>query len=308
MIEIDQTGYKCNIGPRFEGGDDRRNADSYWHMIGVPSFANYSSALKPTSSGSTIDWRSTSMPYLYEWDSSDNSLEITRSATFSFKAMHSYMVQYAGESIYWSAVNATPSGVVARQEDKPTSIEFRMELRQDDKKTDQTYIRLSDDELVTTGFDYNYDLSKELKKSKSNIYTLVTSIIDEASVVTKTAGNVLPMSEQTTVVPVGVKVVTNDDYTFSIPEGTDGVGVTLIDTETGIRTVLSAVDYTASLEAGTYDNRFVLEISPIRNMPTELETSDNDAAIDGVRKLLIDGLLYIVRDGKVYDARGARVE
>ena len=108
--------------------------------------------------------------------------------------------------------------------------------------------------------------------------------------------------------PVGVKVVTNDDYTFSIPEGTDGVGVTLIDTETGIRTVLSAVDYTVSLEAGTYDNRFVLEISPIRNMPTELETSDNDAAIDGVRKLLIDGLLYIVRDGKVYDARGARVE
>ena len=29
---------------------------------------------------------------------------------------------------------------------------------------------------------------------------------------------------------------------------------------------------------------------------------------DTFRKLLIDGLLYIVRDGKVYDARGARVE
>jgi hypothetical protein len=108
-------------------------------------------------------------------------------------------------------------------------------------------------------------------------------------------------------VPVGVKITTDGDYTFSIPEGTEGVGVTLLDTETGIRTSLSALDYTVSLEAGTYNDRFLLEISPIQHIATDVESTGNDA-MNGVRKLLIDGLLYIVRDGKMFDARGARVE
>lgn len=308
LVEIDQTGYECKIGPRFSGGDDRRVKDSYWHCIGVPSFASYNRDMSETESGTTIDWRSTSMPYLYEWNSTSNTMSITTSETFIFKPMYSYLVQYAGESIYWSQVNATPSGVVARQKDVPTNVEFRLELQQDEQKADQAFVRLSDDEHVTTGFDFNYDLSKEFNNGKANVYTMITSMIDNEVSVTEAAGNVLPMTEQTTIVPIGVKVATNDDYTFSIPEGTEGIGVTLIDTETGIRTNLSAVDYTISLEAGKYDERFVLEISPIKHVPTEVETSDIRDQKSDVRKMLIDGLLYIVRDNKVYDARGARVE
>lgn len=308
LVEIDQTGYECKIGPRFSGGDDRRVKDSYWHCIGVPSFASYNKDMSETESGTTIDWRSTSMPYLYEWNSTSNTMSITTSETFIFKPMYSYLVQYAGESIYWSQVNATPSGVVARQKDVPTNVEFRLELQQDEQKADQAFVRLSDDEHVTTGFDFNYDLSKEFNNGKANVYTMITSMIDNEVSVTEAAGNVLPMTEQTTIVPIGVKVATNDDYTFSIPEGTEGIGVTLIDTETGIRTNLSAVDYTISLEAGKYDERFVLEISPIKHVPTEVETSDIRDQKSDVRKMLIDGLLYIVRDNKVYDARGARVE
>ncbi len=317
LVEIDQEGYECTIGPRFEGGDDRRVKDSYWHVIGVPSFANYSSALKPTSGGSTIDWSdddgtidwsTPSLPYLYEWNSTDNSLSVTRSATFSFKATYSYMVQYAGASIYWSAVNATPSSVVARKNDnQPTSAEFRLELLQGEEKADQTFVRLTDEENVTTGFDFNYDLSKEMNANKANIFTMITTAMDDGNTVTESAANCLPMSGQTTVVPVGVKIAANGDYTFAIPEGTEGVGVTLIDQETGIRTSLSAVDYTVSLEEGTYNERFVLEISPIHNMPTEIETSDIGDQKSDVRKVLIDGLLYIVRDNKMYDARGAMV-
>ena len=41
-VDINQEGYECTIGPRFEGGDDRRIKDSYWHCIGAPSFANKS--------------------------------------------------------------------------------------------------------------------------------------------------------------------------------------------------------------------------------------------------------------------------
>ena len=73
-------------------------------------------------------------------------------------------------------------------------------------------------------------------------------------------------------------------------------------------TMNPAVDYTVSLESGQNDNRFVMEISPIQHIATEIETSDIGDQKSDVRKLLIDGLLYIVRDGKVYDARGARIE
>ena len=314
LVTIDQTGYECTIGPRFDGGDDRTKKDSYWHCIGVPGFANYNRDLTVTNGGATIDWSdddgtidwsTASFPYLYEWNSTDNSLSVTTSATFAFKPMYSYMVQYAGASIYWSQINSTPSGVVARQKDAPTNIEFRLELQQGEQKADQAFVRLTDDELVTTGYDFNYDLSKEFNGGKANIYTMITSVTDNQASLTEAAGNVLPMSEQTTVVPVGVKIATNGDYTFSIPEGTEGVGVTLIDQETGIRTSLSALAYTVSLEAGTYDERFVLEISPIHNVPTE-QSAVRDQQSD-VRKVLIDGLLYIVRDNKMYDARGAMV-
>ena len=317
LVTIDQTGYECTIGPRFDGGDDRTKKDSYWHCIGVPGFANYNRDLTVTNGGATIDWSdddgtidwsTASFPYLYEWNSTDNSLSVTTSATFAFKPMYSYMVQYAGASIYWSQINSTPSGVVARQKDAPTNIEFRLELQQGEQKADQAFVRLTDDELVTTGYDFNYDLSKEFNGGKANIYTMITSVTDNQASLTEAAGNVLPMSEQTTVVPVGVKITTDGDYTFSIPEGTEGVGVTLLDTETGIRTSLSALDYTVSLEAGTYNDRFVIEISPIQHVATELEPSAVGDQQSDVRKILIDGLLYIVRDGKMFDARGARVE
>jgi len=311
LVEIDQDGYECTIGPRFAGGDDRRVKDSYWHCIGVPSFANYNRDLSDVKEGgTTIDWRSTSMPYLYEVNWSDNSLDVTSSATFNFKATWSYLVQYAGESIYWSAVNVTPAagGAPQRNPDAPKDAEYRIELRQNDKMVDQTFVRLSNDEHVTTGFEFNYDLSKEFNKNKANIYTMVTTQMVDGPSITETAGNVLPMSEQTTVVPVGVKIATAGDYTFAIPEGTNGVGVTLIDTETGVSTPLSALDYTINLSAGTYDNRFVMEISPVQEISTDLESSEFSSQNSDVRKVMIDQILYIVKDGVMYDARGARVQ
>ena len=313
-ITIDQEGYECKINRATPDGN-RTVKDSYWHCIGVPSFANYNSALSPTSGGETIDWSdddgeidwsTPNLPYLYVWNRVDNSLSVTTSATFDFKATWSYLVQYAGTSIYWSQVNVTPASIVARERTAPTNAEFRIELQQGGEKTDQTFVRLTEEENVTTGFDFNYDLSKEYNKNRANIYTMVTTVKEGVASETQSAANVLPMSDQTTVVPVGVKIATTGDYTFAIPEGTAGVGVTLIDNETGIRTSLSALDYTINLSAGTYENRFVLEISPIKQMPTDIESvSDQHSA---VRKVMVDGILYIVKDGKVFDARGAKVK
>ena len=184
--------------------------------------------------------------------------------------------------------------------ERPQSVEFRLEMLQNDQTIDQTYVKLSDDEHVTTGFEFNYDLSKEFNKSKANIYTLIGT--------EPAAGNVLPLTEQTTVVPVGVKIATTGDYTFSIPDGTEGIGITLIDNETGIRTSLSALDYTINLSAGEYTNRFFLEISPIKPVATGIEQSQMTNDQSQIKKVLIDGLLYIVKDGKMFDAQGRQVK
>ena len=314
-ITIDQTGYKCTINHPTPDGD-RRVKDSYWHCIGVPSFANYNRDLTVKNGGATIDWSdddgtidwsTPSLPYLYEVNWSSNTLNVTTSATFNFKATWSYLVQYAGTSIYWSQVNVTPASIVARERTAPKNAEFRIELQKDGQKADQTFVRLTEDENVTNGFDFNYDLSKEFNKNKPNIYSLVTTVKEGVASVTQSAANVQPMTEQTTVIPVGVKIAAAGDYTFAIPEGTNGVGVTLIDNETGVRTNLSALDYTINLSAGTYDERFVLEISPIMQTPTGIEQIGGDDA-NGARKMLIDGVLYIVKDGKIFDAQGRKMK
>jgi hypothetical protein len=173
-------------------------------------------------------------------------------------------------------------------------------LAENDIITDQTYVRLSTKEEVTAEFEFGNDLSKELNSGASNIYTLIGY--------ERAAANTLPLSaEQTTIVPVGVLANVAGDYTFSMPDGTNGIGVTLIDNETGIHTQLGALDYTVTLAKGTYDNRFFLEISPIKSTPTGLENSDVRDLHSDVRKIVIDGILYIVKDGKLFDARGTLV-
>ena len=285
--------------------DDRTIADSHWNIIGVPSYANYGSTLN--DEGGTVTWQplptATNLPYLYEWNSNDNTYTIQSGTTYPFKAMHAYYVQYHG-TLHWTLASAnSPSSIVARRTyaEQPQNVEFRLELAQNEKMIDQTFVKLSNDEEVSAGFAFNEDLAKEFNAGKANIYTLIGT--------EPTAGNTMPMSEQTTVVPVGVKIATTGDYTFAIPSGTSGVGVTLVDLETGVRTNLALFDYNIALEAGDYTDRFVLEISPIQHTPTDFENVQGDD-VQGtkVRKVLIDNVLYIIRDGKVFDARGAIVK
>lgn len=297
--------HQCNIGPRFEGGEDRRVKDSHWNVLGVPTYCNTTGSFANHTDeigGKSQVWSADNAPkYLYTWNMTDNSLSVTNATDYNYKAMHAYVVQYYGNVTFHNSTNAAPSSVIARNyTEAPIEIEFRIDLMQNDEAVDQTFVTMSNDEQVSADFAFGEDLSKEFNSGKANIYTFIADV--------QSAGNTLPMTEQTTVVPVGVKIAANSDYTFSIPEGTEGIGVTLIDKERGIRTSLSAVDYTVSLEEGTYNERFVLEISPIHNMPTEIEPSAVSDQQSDVRKLLIDGLLYMVRDGKVYDARGARIE
>lgn len=303
--------YKCTIN-RGTAEGDRRVKDSYWRCIGVPSYNLYNSTLKD-GSGNDITWKTdytwqeneSEFPFIYMWNKTDNTLTPQATSTFTFQPMHAYLTQIKN-AIVWTAVSANPSSIVARRASKEATKEYnwRIELKQDTTFLDQTYVRMTDLEQVTDSFDFGQDLIKELN-SRSNIYTFIGY--------EKVAANSMTLhTDQTTVIPVGANITTEGEYTFALPDGADGIGVTLIDEETGVRTNLSAgMDYTVYLEKGTPDNRFWLEISPVQQTPTDIELingENGDASLNGVRKVLIDGLLYIVKDGKLFDARGARVE
>ena len=303
--------HECTIDRRTDKSvnninKDRTKADSHWNMIGIPSYANYGATLTSDEDGTqTITWNSNpytnDLPFLYEWNMTDDSYTVQSGTTYPFKAMHAYMVQYHGD-LYWSLASATPvSPIVARRTyaEKPQNAEFRLELQQNEKMVDQTFVNMKDAEEISAGFKFDEDLCKEFNAGKANIYTLIENYLPAA-------GNTLPMSEQTTLVPVGVKIAADGEYTFAMPEGTSGVSVVLIDNIAGTRTNLALSDYTVALGKGDLSDRFMLEIAPIKQMPTGIDAvSDQHSA---VRKMMIDGILYIVKDGKVFDAQGKRLQ
>lgn len=279
--------------------------DSYWRCIGVPSFADYNGSLygseQDYQNKTPFKWnpKGSDLPYLYEWNVSDNSLMVRAATNYKFRSTFAYLVQN-GNSIYWSAVNTKPSNIVARQQAESKNYEWRLTLTRNEQVEDQTFIRLANDEKITNNFDFNQDLSKEFNYGRSDIYTLIGY--------EKAAANSLPLSEQTTVIPLGLSIEYNGDYTIAMPDGTANIGVTLIDTESNTRTNLSAgMEYTLTLKKGDYNNRFFIEISPIQQTPTDIEYVENSHD-DQARKVLIDNILYIVRDGQIFDARGARVK
>ena len=317
-VDIDQTGYLCTIDRRTDKtqpntNKDRRVADSYWHCIGVPSFAGAEHAIDrswidydvPSAySDGEVAWNTKELPFLYRWDMSTNELFPVwlGAGNVTFQAMHSYLVQYSQPTITWENVVVSQPAAIKARLTQQADYNLSLVLTRGEAQQDQTFIRMSDEENVSDNFEFNQDLSKENNRNKANIWTLTA---DQYPV----AGNSMSFSADTKTVAVGVKIAADGDHTFAMPEGTNGTGVVLIDNIAGTRTNLALTDYSVNLAAGTYDGRFFLEISPIAQTPTDIDNVEGDN-VQGtkVRKVMVDGVLYILRDGQVFDARGQRVE
>ena len=219
-----------------------------------------------------------------------------------YKSFHSYMVQYAG-TITWKALNESvmPAGLAARRnsKSKATNITTRLVIADaEEVQHDQTFVAL--DEKGTATFDQNMDLNKVLNTGYANIYTLSEGI--------PFAGNTLPMEE--VIVPVGVQIATDGEYTFAMPDGTEGMVVELIDYELETTTNLLLFDYTVTLPKGTNEGRFALHIQPSKSgVTTGIEGAYPQPLPEGKgTKFLIDGKLIIrTAEGEVFDAQGHRL-
>lgn len=309
--------YQCLINHNSDGLHpemDHTIKDSYWRCIGVPGYNDYTMEVLTGEGGENIAWQphpqweivTGSLPFLYEWNTTDNSLTPRSTHPFHFRPTFAYLVQ-CSSAIYWQKVVGKPntSSIVARRQTKTIDYTWRLTLEREGTFEDQTYIRMSTMEQVTDSFDFGQDLSKEPKYNHAYLYSFVGN--------EQVAANSMSLhTEETTLIPLGVVLSKADqagDYTFALPDGSDGIGITLIDSLSGMRTNLSTgLTYTATLSQGTHNGRFWLEISPVQETPTALDPVTDDNSRDYVRKRMIDGRLYIIRDGRIYDARGTRVQ
>ena len=274
--------YTCTIQR-----NDRYIKDSHWHMLGVPSYANKNKSFTQNN-----------VAYFYQYNSANDTYTPTSSGSFNFNSMFSYMVQFAG-TINWSqftfAANGSQGLAAKRNTDNANNKHvLRLELQKNNASVDQTFVQLQAEE-ATEMFDMNLDLTKMIN-SGSNIYSLIPGTESNIEV----AANAMPIAE--TIIPLGVVSAAAGEYTFAMPEGTDGITVELIDYETNTRTNMLLDEYTVNLGKGTFETRFALHVKPDKTA-TGVENITTPSHSD-VRKFIIDGILYMQKDGALYDAQG----
>lgn len=290
--------HECKIDRPFGDGKNHTNTDSHWNMMGVPIFNDHTGVSTSGTPGAifvTTGDQEKDCHYFYEWSSSNNQFSIRAALGYVFKSMHSYMVQYTGDVTFTGS--AIPSSVAPRkQQSQSYTIELNV-LNSNDDMLNRTYVELREEACDT--FALNEDVYMSTNTNAVNIYTFSGKY--------EVAANVLSISNHT--IPVGVEVRTAGTYTISMPGSFNGTA-TLLDKETGIRTNLAISDYEVALPKGVINERFAIEISDISNVITDIEYTNGEGSLkDGkAHKYIRNGLLYIVRDGKVYDARGAKVE
>lgn len=294
-VSISVPEHVCNINRQTPDGD-RRIKDSHWNVIGVPSYINAVGDF--TGKISTI---AENVPFYYRWlGDYDKYQAVSGKSGVSFNSLNAYMVQFAGNLQWTNVLNESPAGMAAkRNSDNMQEHHLCLELQQNGNEQDRTFIQLQEDE-VTTAFDFNYDLCKIINKG-ANIYSLIATDREPIEV----AGNVLPVEEA--IIPLGIKTDAAGEYTFAMPDGTDGIVVELIDYENNTRTNMLLDNYTVNLGKGTFENRFALNVKPSKVVTGVDDLNGETGENTGVKKYLIDGILYMQKDGVLYDAQGKLV-
>lgn len=292
LVSVDVPEHPCSIKR-----DNRYIYDSHWNLIGAPSFANIDEFGNPMPMEQIGDYK---VGFLYKYDPNQICYNVNEAESIDFMSTYAYMVQFAG-TINWqdkSYSGTLPKELQARRvAGEEECYTLRLALSSNENRLDQTYVRFRDGE-ATCEFDLNIDLTK-IDNAGASLYTFT----DGNAI--RVAANVQPVPVAMKQIPVGLSLTHDGEYTFTLPDGTEGMSVVLFDTETGIRTNLLFDSYTVTLAKGTYEQRFVLEVNPKQHIIT---ASDNVGTEDNtICKYLINGNLYIRKADRLYDVQGRQV-
>lgn len=160
--------------------------------------------------------------------------------------------------------------------------------------------------LISDKYSAEYEIGADLEKMFGSAFTLSTySIMNN----TKLAYNALSNAEAQQIIPIGVRIPAEGEYTFSLNPRYAEANIErldLIDYQTGEITNLMTTDYTFSMTQGENTERFALNVTTRKDTPTD--TEQVDVGDERTRKLIINDKLYIFRNGRIYDATGKQVK
>ena len=100
------------------------------------------------------------------------------------------------------------------------------------------------------------------------------------------------------------------DEVYTISFNYDGTGVYYLNDlkEQEATLITNETEYTFVSAAEDAEARFIISATPIQKVPTDIENTASGEQSAKVRKLMIDGKMYIIRSGRMYDALGKRVK
>lgn len=167
-------------------------------------------------------------------------------------------------------------------------------------RTDRTGVVLSDE--YTTRYEIGADLQKMLNGGL-NLYTLNA---DNQQL----AFNGLSEEDAVAPIPVGVTIPATGEYTFAFDAEQYSLNeldtLMLIDYAENTQTDLRYRNYTFTAQKGKNESRFALLVR-LAKTPQIVTNLDETYDADKPRKIIRDGILYIIRDDKMYNALGAEV-
>lgn len=298
---VEYPNQPCNINLQYPNDStdihhrDRRKYDSNWKLIGPKNYNNIKISSSNITGDETYYLNKPSFVYVLDKDGKEY---ISQSTTnFVFRAFFSYFVQFAG-TITWQQYTQSetlkPAPRYAPQTTRKPA-EFRIDLKDlNDNELDRTFVALSP--IGTEGFDLNLDLTK-IDVQHPMIYTISEN--------TDYAGNTLSLNTDT--VALVVKTGTGGSYTIALPNENNDYDVVLVDKFEQQVNVLTPEGYPIQVEPGITRNRFYLVFAPKTgtSQPDGPTTNLPKTATDtNVRKVLINGKIYIVRDNRLYDITG----
>ena len=295
-----------------------------WNMLGVPFMSSYGAGtdmysgggaaalingelVVNTSADQNMEYQSTTIPYVSV--PSHDFAEYVQTDISEAKLLPgwSFFVQVnTSGNLTFAVSNQRPN------EDNPIYAPRRSEA----EEVVRTGIILSgaeasDKTTILVSDQYNgaeYEIGADLEKMFGDGYTLATYSLMNG---TRLVYNAMSKAESQSVIPIGFRAPADGEYTFSLnPRYANAPfeRVDLIDYQTGELTNLMTSAYTFTTERTQNDSRFAINVTPIKNTPTDIDNSgliNDETAI--VRKVLIEDKLFIIRDGKMYDATGKRV-
>lgn len=296
--------------------EDRRAQDSNWKLIGPSGYTDIQISRFESQSDKDhhLKVQDEAPKFLYEFTPGVKTPGIgyyrvcnAQDDKFKYKAFFSYMVQFGG-TINWTQYTKGENGVAPyfaapRRAESESIRETMLTLdiyNNQNVRMDQTFVDLRKD--ATEGFDQNKDLTKIVSAAATQIYSVSES--------QAYAGNALPLTTDS--IALTVNVASTGVYTIGMPSENSEVEPVLYDAETKTSTPLNMLDYSVELAKGKYENRFYIVLG--RKSPEVVTAVENvdingmNLPNDGVRKLLINGQLYMLRDGRLFDATGKAVK